>query len=52
MSAIVADYMPVRLREKNKGGGGERKGETGRHSARDTQDFRGNKLILVSRFNF
>lgn len=21
MSAIVADYMPVRLREKNKGGG-------------------------------
>lgn len=50
MSAIVADYMPVRLREKNKGG--ERKGETGGHSARDTQDFRGNKLILVSRFNF
>lgn len=24
MSAIVADYMPVRLREKNKGGGRER----------------------------
>lgn len=30
MSAIVADYMPVRLREKNKGGGGrerERQGD-------------------------
>lgn len=27
MSAIVADYMPVRLREKNKGRGGGRERE-------------------------